>query len=372
MIDPALPDLVIRETMNPPAYNESPDEQDAGGTRKRRPPNLDNKKDGKAQEIDDAHPPWVPSNNGEMPPVMRQASPFNSPDFSRPAASAQGSRHLYRSPSSPGRTFYSPSPRVHSPASSQIFERNVQEDILPPQASPSIPSHITTENHIPPILGASSDAITDKRLDPDSVEIITHSMHQPAALTVVGIGTSNQSLTPSLHEDIGIHSIELEDSASNYGALDSADVRRLSFVSFADVVHAEHAESGGEQFGNKDPLHSLGYPGDSAAIAACNRSPSPLRSPVSSLGLGTSPPTSISPSSREVENSPNRHGRLSGSPLFLPPTYSPSMSNFYSELNVETMRQALKRTGSSDFGGTRSQPFSPVGDDDGIHDREIK
>jgi hypothetical protein len=66
---------------------------------------------------------------------------------------------------------------LHSPASSQIFERNVQE----PEPSPAIPAHIKTEDHIPAALDASSLAITDDHLNPDEVEIVMHVAHQPAA-----------------------------------------------------------------------------------------------------------------------------------------------------------------------------------------------
>jgi hypothetical protein len=351
--------------MIPASYNQSTDEQDAGVIRKRRPPNLESKKmNVNTQEGCEVQPPSVPTNRGDLDASMCRMSHLNSLDLSRPA---HGSKNPYRSPSSPAYTFCSSSPRMHSPASSQIFERSVQEDIIPTRASPSIPSHIVTENHIPPILEASLAAITDDRLDPDSVEIITHSIHQPAALTVTGIGACDQLLISSLHGDGGTHPVEYEDSASNYGTLDSADVRRLSFISFADVVHAEHAESG-EQFYYRDHLHNVGYQNNSAAAAIRNRSPSPIRSPVSSLELGTSPPASSSPSFKAVESSPSRGGRHSGSPLFPPPTHSPLSGNFYSEFNIETMRQALKRTGSTDLSGARSQPPEAVVNDDGVHD----
>src|SRR5215469_1836952 len=69
---------------------------------------------------------------------------------------------------SPGRV-RSSSPRLHSPASSLIFERNVQENPLPEDVAHSIPSHIQTEDFIPPVLEASSKAITDDHLNPDEV-----------------------------------------------------------------------------------------------------------------------------------------------------------------------------------------------------------
>lgn len=311
----------------------------------------------------------APANPVSIAPIstMRPVSPLQSVDGSRASASPQRARHPYRSPSSPGRAIHSSSPRMHSPASSQIFERSVQEDVGPPQASPSIPSHIMTENHIPPILEASSAAITDDRLDPDTVEIVTHSVHQPASLTVTGTETADQSMASSWHEDATSHPpLDHEDSASTYGSLDSGDVRRLSFISFADVVHAEHIESG-EQPSNRDSLYMAGLSANSASLAAHNRSPSPVRSPGSSHGLGTSPPTSVSPSFKGLETSPTRGGRGPGSPLT--PAHSPPVSG---DLNVETMRQALRRTGSGDLSGSRSQPLSAVGTDDGVYERPFK
>jgi len=317
-----------------PTFNQPDHQQDTNLTRKHRPANLDNK-----FGIEE-------TSNGNMSTSTHQLSPLSSPD-----SAVIGSRYPYRSPSSPGRRLRSSSPSVHSPAS-QIFERSVQEDIIPAQASPSIPSHIMTENHIPPILEASSAAITDEQLDPDSVKIITHSIHQPAAVTVTGTSAIDQQMASSWHDDIGAYSFEPEDSASNYGTLDSADIRRLSFISFADVVHAEHVESG-EQPNSREYLHNLGLLSN-ATPTGRNRSPSPLRSPVSSHGPGTSPPTSVSLSPKGIETSPNRGGRRPGSPL-IPPTHSPSLGSFYSEINVETMRQALRRTESGDLTGTKSQ-----------------
>lgn len=296
--------------------------------------------------------------------TMRPVSPLHSSDGNRVSSSPQRAFHPYGSPSSPGRNVRSSSPRSHSPASSQIFERSVQEDVVPSQASPSIPSHIITENHIPPVLEASSVAITNDQLDPDSVEIVTSSIHQPASVTVTGAGLNEQSMSSSWHEDFNLHP-DNEDTASNYGTLDSNDVRRLSFISFADVVHAEHAETA-EHPTSRDSMHLTGLSTNPSAMAAPNRSPSPVRSPVSSHGLGTSPPTSISASFKGLETSPNRAGRGPGSPM---PPHSPPLGG---ELNIETMRQALRKTGSGDLSGARSQPMSAVGNDDGTYDRPFK
>lgn len=292
--------------------------------------------------------------------TVRPASPLRSPITMKMASSPQRVTHPYGTPSSPGRHLYSSSPRLHSPASSQIFERDVQEDGLVAQASPAIPAHITTENHIPPVLEASSLAITDDQLDPDNVEIVMHSAHQPAAMTVTGTGTSEAAGT-SWPDDLVAHP-DNEDAASNYGALDANDVRRLSFISFADVVHSEHAEHGT----TRDSAHIASLSSSAAPLSSRNRSPSPMRSPVSSHGLGGSPPTSGSASFQGLETSPSRGGRGPGSPLF---AHSPPTGG---ELTIETMRQALRKTGSGDLSGARSQPMSAVGGDDGAPEHSFR
>ena len=305
--------------------------------------------------------------------ALRPASPMHSPEPGRGSVSSQ--RGLsYGSSAPPAHGVYSSSPRLHSPASSQIFERSVQEDVMPPQASPQIPSHIITENHIPPALDASSAAITNDRLDPDSVEIVTHAMHQPAA---VQAGASLETSTASLSEDYGMHRAENagDDTASNYGALDAADVRRLSFISFADVVHAEHAEHAEPGSGDYHLGHNSFHPGGLSAtiptLAAPPRSPSPIHSPLSSPGHGTSPPSSVSPSFKGLDTSPARGHRGSGSSM-TPSAQSPPLVGG-GELNIETMRQALRKTGSGDLSGLRSQPLSAVGNDDGTFtDRPFK
>lgn len=262
-------------------------------------------------------------------------------------------------PSSPTRAF-SGSPRISSPATSQIFERDVQDHTLLKSSSPAIPSHIQTENYIPPVLDDASEAITNNKLDPDSVEIVTHASHQPASVAVPGTSaihtpydqgpTDWASELASFANRIGFPA----DSASNYGSLDSADVRRLSFISFADVVQAEHSGHHLPSMSSRDNMHIVGLTSLSASAMNRNRSPSPIRSPVSSQGPGTSPPTSNPSSIKGLDLSPSRK-----------PIGSPSSGNYTlttpGELNIETMRQALKRSGSRDFNNSvRSNPQSPV------------
>lgn len=295
-------------------------------------------------------------------PTIRPASPMRSPRMTQVSSSHHPTSHPYGAPASPSRNIHTSSPHVSSPASSQIFERNVQEDGLHASASPAIPAHITTENHIPPVLDASSAAITNDHLNPDNVEIVTHSAHQPAAVTVTGAGISEAA--GGLWQDDLVAHPDNDDAASNYGALDANDVRRLSFISFADVVHAEHAEHA-DHTNNRDSIHLSGT-SIIPPLAAFNRSPSPVRSPGSSHGLGGSPSLSGSASIQGLDNSSNYVGRGPGSPFsgHSPPTGG--------ELTIETMRQALRKTGSGDLSGARSQPISAVGGDDGTAEQPFK
>ncbi|EPE28566.1 hypothetical protein GLAREA_09687 [Glarea lozoyensis ATCC 20868] len=269
--------------------------------------------------------------------------------------SRTSTNQFYSAPQSPQRNLSSSSPRVVSPAGSQIFERDVQESTLLPPNSSAIPSHIQTENHIPPVLDASSEAITNSELDPDTVEIVMHSSHQPAAVNVTGIGSS-ESLGGNWADELVTHP-DRDDAASNYAALDNTDIRRLSFISFSDIVQSEHAEHAG----SRDSIYVAGL--SSLSSGGINRSPSPVRSPVSSQGFNTSPPTSKSASVQGVDLSPRV--KALGSPISShPPTQS-------GELTIETMTQALRRTGSGDLSGVRSQFSSPTSPD-GMSDRPFR
>lgn len=295
---------------------------------------------------------------------LTPASPMRSPDVVGGSVSPpRGSlAQPYGAPASPGYGMHNASPRPQSPASSMIFERNVQEEVALPETSPHLPSHVLMENHIAPALDASAEAITNEKLDPDTVEIVTHATHQPAAVTITGLG-AEQSLASSMHDEFSppppAHRQDA-DNVSTYGSLDSTDVRRLSFISFADVVH------GDQEFGadvRRDSAHLSGHPS-----LVPPRSPSPIRSPTSSAAFGTSPPSSVTASIKGYETSPNRGPRGAGSPL--PGQSSPLAVG--SEINVETMRQALRKTGSGDLSHFRSPPSSAVGNDDGTYDRPFR
>ncbi len=300
-------------------------------------------------------PPPTDTPIASKPPALNkdasQLSATTHPTL--PSTHASQADHSSAHPASPNRAL-STSPRLSSPAGSQIFERDVQDSTVLVPNSPAIPTHLQTDNYIPPVLNDASEAITNQKLDPDAVEIVTHTSHQPASVTVTG--TTGSPVEPSSEWAAELASFADRvgapgETASNYGSLESSDVRRLSFISFADVVQSEHSTSLASP-ASRDNMHLAGL--TSLPAAALNRSPSPIRSPVSSQGPGTSPPTSNPASMKGVELSPPR--KIMGSPKSA--QYS---LNAPGDLNIETMRQALRRTGSTELGHTRSSmPTSPI------------
>jgi hypothetical protein len=317
-----------------------------------KPDTNDTKHESQPESRNESQTPSNANSNFTSPSLSRDASKLSS---NHPSRSPTGEQS-FTVPTSPSRGFTG-SPRLSSPATSQIFERDVQDSSVLLPNSPAIPTHIQTENYIPPVLDDASEAITNHKLDPDSVEIVTHSSHQPASVTVTGANIGLPSYDLSASEwaaelaSFADRDAVSTDNASNYGSLDSADVRRLSFISFADVVQSEHNPASGIA-GSRDSIHLAGL---TSLPAAMNRSPSPIRSPVSSQGPETSPPTSNPGSMKGIELSPSR--RPLGSPTS---TNNLKLNASGGDLNIETMSQALRRTGSTDLSHVRSGPASPI------------
>ncbi|KAK4503941.1 hypothetical protein PRZ48_004856 [Zasmidium cellare] len=336
-----------------------------------------------------AAPPTQPGAAQKQPQLQQQQQPDLKPTAQPIPVSPSRLPYQPAVAASPSR-LRSASPRLHSPASSEIFERNVQEPVpistLGNELSPAhIPSHVITEDSIPPALEASAQAITSEELNPDEVEIVTSASHQPAA-TVLEPSASHADLTslnspPALlqqksEESEMASSLHLQqaalapgvedDGASNYGQLDPNDVRRLSFISFKDIVHSEHqqmAASSLGEVGSRDSLHIASLP---STAGLPERAASPLRSPRSptsthshtlSSGLSTPPPgAAINPlGSTHAEQSPVRSIGIG----------SPSSSQ-HGELTIETMRQALRKTASGDLSSGRSAGMSPVSDENSV------
>jgi len=251
----------------------------------------------------------------------------------------------------------------------------VQEPIpistLSGELSPAhIPTHVITEDSIPPALEASAQAITSHSLNPDDVEIVTSATHLPAAASVLestGAGAdyypplsplsplhlradeSSDLPAPGLHHNISSLSTE-EDGASNYAQLDPNDVRRLSFISFKDIVHSEQQQRDASHLHEVGSRDSLNFGVLPSASLPHDRAASPLRSPTSISGLTT--PPSYDTSSTPL-SSPSQQ------------TLGLAQQQQHGDLTIETMRQALRKTASGDLGGrhnsgTTSGGMSPV------------
>ncbi|KAK4539641.1 hypothetical protein LTR36_010467 [Oleoguttula mirabilis] len=276
----------------------------------------------------------------------------------------------------------SSSPRLHSPASSEIFERSVQEPVpmstLQSDETAHIPSHVMTEDHIPPALEATAQAITSGQLNADEVEIVTSSTHQPAGASVLEGSSSHADLTQLQSAMLQHHKSEDseaasymhqsgmlptgadDEGASNYGQLDPNDVRRLSFISFADVVQSEHQQHMASQLrevSSRDSLHIAGLPSSVPSVAPQGTT-SPLRSPRSPVsshshsfsGEVVTPPPGVS------DQLPARSGAAIGGP------------SQHGELTIETMRQAVRKTASGDLSGVRNAGMSPISDESSLRE----
>lgn len=195
-----------------------------------------------------------------------------------------------------------------------------------------------------------------------------HSMHQPAVSVVSPHGTSASS--PLFDSHFYSHGSDhaIDDSAGNsgddlsshgagIGAAAAADKRRLSFISFADVVQAEQAEHEGVMASSSSI--NLSPPGGSpnvipadrdSALSTINetlrRSPSPIR-------LGSSPPRHIGGNANAART---LSGRSTGAGSPPRSSIGDSLGMERGELTIETMRQALRKTGSGDLSGYARSP----------------
>lgn len=336
-----------------------------------------------SRAMDSSVEPATPAKGQELRPTAQPipASPSRHP---YPSLAGASSSHLR-----------SPSPRLHSPASSEIFERNVQEPVpistlQDEHSAEHIPTHVMTEDHIPPALEATAEAITSKNLGPDEVEIVMSSSHLPAAASVLE-GSSmrdSQADITSLQSPMSpLQPVRSEDSekaasgilppavgeegdgASNYAHLDPNDVRRLSFISFADVVQSEHQQlpsSALGEPGSRDSLHMASLP---SSFSKTERAASPLRSPPQThsqaSGVVTPPPAGLNFPSTGSES--QGVGPVGSPGSRLGSTASPSLQQQgHGDLTVETMRQAVRKTASGDLSGAAgrgSTALSPVSSD---------
>ncbi|KAK5133771.1 hypothetical protein LTR08_007421 [Meristemomyces frigidus] len=239
-----------------------------------------------------------------------------------------------------------------------------------------IPSHVMTEDHIPAALEATVEAITSEDLNADEVEIVTSSAHQTAAASVLESSASHADLSQLQTSSLQRHKSEEvevpasmhqsghigteDEGASSYGQLDPNDVRRVSFISFADVVHSEHHQQQqmGTHLGDVGSRDSLHMPSHRPSIpgSAPDRTTSPLRSP-------RSPSSSYSHSMSGGITTPPPGLNFQASEQSPPRTGSGVGGGQHGELQIETMRQAVRKTASGDLSGARIAGMSPISTD---------
>ncbi|KAK9354734.1 hypothetical protein V1523DRAFT_120762 [Lipomyces doorenjongii] len=128
------------------------------------------------------------------------------------------------------------SPRVSSPDSSMIFERQVQDPVL---TASGVPSHHHSENLIPPVLAASCEALTDESVDPEDVEVVSvtrpysNSIHRTnSAVSLASIASSAASF-----QAVSPKSSSSTATSTAPAPTSSSSTHRLSFYTYADVVH---------------------------------------------------------------------------------------------------------------------------------------
>jgi hypothetical protein len=112
----------------------------------------------------------------------------------------------------------------------QIFERSVGDNVLPASTA-GIPTHQLSEDLIPPALDASAETLVDTSVDPNSVEIVT--------MGNVDASVPNPRTNSPFDPTTGLDINSIEPGSS---LLEGDERKRLSFISYADLVHAEHRD----------------------------------------------------------------------------------------------------------------------------------
>lgn len=152
------------------------------------------------------------------------------------------------------------------------------------------------------MLDQSVEVITDSRVNPEDVEVVMHKDHVPAAAVAeaaVAGGMSDSGFLSAPQSEMGDASHSSfpsiaahlaptpEDNTSNtssqvpyYGTVNPSDPRRLSFISYADIMHAQHPESA------LHPLSQVSTPGYRSQSPARAASPQvPTTNKATSLGV---------------------------------------------------------------------------------------
>lgn len=300
-------------------------------------------------ESEATSPALAPSDKARFTPAPIATNTSNlkplSPPLSHPSSPTSPIRSISPpSPTIPARQFaLGGSPARISASSTQIFERNVQEAHAisaavasngAPATVQKIPAHIATENHIPAVLEASSIAITDGSIDPDSVEIAVMTSHQSVSSQASNSlhphkdshGDEHTGATTAVHPPSTSHSQHSQHSSSAI-----QDKRRLSFISFSDIVQAEQADLLDSTILSPNPSTNVnpGFPAatviDQVGISGITETLLVRRSPSPRYGASSPPRTSA--------------GLL------------PGVGQQQQEgVVVETLGQSIRKTGSGDLG----------------------
>ncbi|KAK9390464.1 hypothetical protein V1515DRAFT_21658 [Lipomyces mesembrius] len=138
--------------------------------------------------------------------------------------------------SSPRGSSIPSSPRVSSPDSSMIFERQVQDPVL---TASDVPSHHHSENLIPPVLAASCEALTDESVDPEDVEVVSVARPYSNSIHRTNSAVSLASIASSAASFLAVSPKSSSSTATSTAPppTSGSSTHRLSFYTYADVVH---------------------------------------------------------------------------------------------------------------------------------------
>ncbi|KAG5355979.1 hypothetical protein CJU89_5698 [Yarrowia sp. B02] len=151
---------------------------------------------------------------------------------------------------------------LSSPASSMIFERNVQEFSVAAQGASSQSkvwhnhenTHYHGEDRVAPALDASTEAIINSKVNPEDIDVI--SLRRPSSIrarspTEASLSSLWSPGSPTMLQDgprtrnnsMSVHPLTASHTGGSLSP-DKIDGRQvLSFCSFADVVHTENEET---------------------------------------------------------------------------------------------------------------------------------
>lgn len=217
-------------------------------------------------DMDDNVPPEVTSSSTQT--TAKKAGFLNwtgskrSEEAQRVQANSPAPSGLHSGLASPLQPSMNISPRISTSSRTSIFERSV--DSVPSDGITTNlvdPSHsqLVVDNQIPSVLDASVEAITSNQ-DLDKVEVVTAQPTNAESLTV-------PSLPNPWSEEENISTAQIANEFQG-------TAKRLSFVSYADLLGVEQAEADAE---SHHSLKSLSPKPRSPDLTSAAGSPIPAR-----------------------------------------------------------------------------------------------